>query len=141
MHKCRDCGTIALHPEAVLCPSCKEKSMERRREYNRERSRRIYAEKKRGKEPPPKVPHKCATDGCEEIVPPKRTYCAACRKKRDKASRDRWAAKQPPREYKAIVPWYMPQSKSTDMAWMDKFRPYIESGLSYAEYQKREMGY
>lgn len=70
---------------------------------------------------------------CPNPVQGKAVYCAECAKKRqaisDKASKQR-RGKAPPR------PIGGPQ---TDLRWMGKFTDYAKSGLTYAEYQRREM--
>jgi hypothetical protein len=117
-HRCRDCKTIELHPEKVLCESCKAKAKERekqkKREWDKTRVRRKTYVKK------PKKPEIKYCRRCGDVREPNKTYCAKCRVeviKEQQGKRQKQNLKyDDPLEF--IPP--------TNLDWLDGFNAYLK---------------
>jgi hypothetical protein len=118
--QCRDCHRRIPKPK-ILCPACKAKAVARNKATHRELQKQYQAAKRH-------TPRKCATEGCTAEVTGKKMYCDAC-KHEHKRLLERELHKSPHN--------HQPK-RTTGMAWMDNFKPWMQSGLSYSEFQKGE---
>lgn len=76
-----------------------------------------------------KPPRSCATADCSTIPEGRAFYCAACRHAR---------RLQRQKEYRNAVKSLqndMPPEPPTSLNWLNKFKGWAGSGMSYAEYQ------
>jgi hypothetical protein len=135
IHKCRECQTTALAPEAALCPSCKAAAAEKRKARKREKACAQYHAKPKAQKRPKSVtrPHHCAAAGCENITEGKAVYCPACGYSR------RIRFQKYYRRDLLPIDEDLPPAPPTNLTWLDKFKAWAGSGMSYAEYQIMEM--
>jgi len=117
-HKCKDCGTVRLHPNKQLCEPCRVK-------HNIEtiaRSRKNALVKYHVVGYKPRVPKekKCKTDDCQAMVTGRNLYCAECKKTRHNEVLKRYRG-----ENKHT---YVPTPKpATDMGWLNGINAYLKS--------------
>lgn len=138
IHKCRDCPSLISIPQALLCPRCKAAADEKRKAGSRERSRALYQKKKLKNasvpEPQPVRPQRfCATTDCKNEVEGSASYCPTCRHTRQLRHQKYYRDKAQARSAD------LPPEPPTSLKWLDKFKGWAGSGMSYAEYQKKGL--
>lgn len=139
MHKCRDCMSLISIPGAVLCPRCRAAAVEKRKARKREYARELYRATQNTKKaseqrlPHPKPPKPCASSGCANMIEGNAVFCADCRHIRQlrlqRFRRDN------------VTSWSddLQPEPPTSLQWLDKFKDWAGSGMSYADYQKAGM--